>query len=462
MADTDNGTIRKITPAGVVSTLAGQAGAPTGYDDGIGNRARFNNPFGIAADSSGNIFVADANNHTVRKGANLASSPTQPANLHQSAEQTVPPSSTTPVIVGAKVIQGGTDLSLPPGCQLYVYGMTTGGGSQSIPFAEGQSVHVENAAGLTSAMLAVSPIGRNSFKTGAAFYAIGGLGVSGFRYARGFYGSNPGPAADSVSVRFSLTAPAMVAVVGMASSQQAIVFSGLNNLVTDTASANSGGTVALAIAHAYLEPGEYAIQETTSAVVGGQDPSHQADLIGVLIFSDAASAATSSDPQIPVPGFGSGNVAQSLSPLSTASPHADFSAPTIQTSNMTIQPRAGFAYNTRFGKSWLITALGGSFTGTFTVPSDGQYDLVVTHLTSYEPSCPGNGYSPVTIRVNSAPVATDYDPAANHGGTHGMVTDKWPIVAHAGQNTLQWSEGTGCTHYWIQRIEIGSEIRGKL
>ena len=68
----------------------------------------------------------------------------------------------------------------------------------------------------------------------------------------------------------------------------------------------------------------------------------------------------------------------------------------------------------------------------------------------------------MTIQVNSAPVTANYDPAANHGGTHGMVTDRWPIIAHAGQNTLHWSEGTGCTHYWIQRIEIGSEIRGRL
>jgi serine/threonine protein kinase len=462
VADSDNRTIRKITPSGIVSTLAGQSGAPAGYDDGMGSGARFNNPFGIAVDSSGNIYVADANNHTIRIVSNVASSPTPRANLQQPAEQTVPPSSIVPVIVGAKAIQGGTDLSLPPGCQLYVYGMTTGGGSQSSPFAEGQSVHVENASGLTSAVLAVSPASKNSFKTDTAYYAIGGFGVSSFHYVQGFYGGNPGPAAGSVSVRFSLRAPALVAVLGAASSQQSIAFSGFSNLVTDMPSANSGGTVALAIAHVYLEPGEYTIQETTAAVVEGQDPNHQADLIGVFIFSDQASAATSSNPQIPVPGFGSGNVAQSSSPLSAASPHADFSAPTIQTSNMSIIPGAGFAYNTRFGKSWLITTLGGLFTGTFSVPSDGQYDLVVTHLTSYEPSCPGNGYSPVTIRVNSAPVVTDYDPAANHGGTHGMVTDRWPIVAHAGQNTLQWSERTGCTHYWIQRIEIGSKIRGRL
>ena len=74
VADTDNRTIRKITPAGAVSTLAGQAGSPADSADGTGSKARFSNPFGIAVDNSGNIYVVDANNHTIRKGVNVAQS----------------------------------------------------------------------------------------------------------------------------------------------------------------------------------------------------------------------------------------------------------------------------------------------------------------------------------------------------------------------------------------------------
>ncbi|MCX7804926.1 MAG: PKD domain-containing protein [Planctomycetota bacterium] len=66
VADTYNNTIRKITPAGVVTTLAGQAGTP-GSDDGTGSAARFNVPSGVAVDSGGNVYVADTGNHTVRK-----------------------------------------------------------------------------------------------------------------------------------------------------------------------------------------------------------------------------------------------------------------------------------------------------------------------------------------------------------------------------------------------------------
>ena len=66
LTDTVNQTIRKITPAGVVSTLAGSAGL-TGSADGTGAAARFNFPAGVAADSAGNVYVADGNNNAIRK-----------------------------------------------------------------------------------------------------------------------------------------------------------------------------------------------------------------------------------------------------------------------------------------------------------------------------------------------------------------------------------------------------------
>jgi hypothetical protein len=66
VADTFNHTIRKIDPAAVVSTLAGVAGL-AGSADGIGAVARFNYPSGLALDSGGNLFIADAANNTIRK-----------------------------------------------------------------------------------------------------------------------------------------------------------------------------------------------------------------------------------------------------------------------------------------------------------------------------------------------------------------------------------------------------------
>lgn len=66
VADTWNSTIRKITPAGVVTTLAGLA-ENRGSNDGIGSAARFNIPEGVAVDTAGNVYVADTGNSAVRK-----------------------------------------------------------------------------------------------------------------------------------------------------------------------------------------------------------------------------------------------------------------------------------------------------------------------------------------------------------------------------------------------------------
>lgn len=58
--------VRKITPDGIVSTLAGKDNA-LGFADGISNEARFNRPHGIAVDKFLNVYVADMKNCTIRK-----------------------------------------------------------------------------------------------------------------------------------------------------------------------------------------------------------------------------------------------------------------------------------------------------------------------------------------------------------------------------------------------------------
>jgi hypothetical protein len=62
----DNGTVRKITPVGVVTTVAGSAGV-SGWDNGPANLARFSSPSGIAVDGAGNLYVADSGNDGIRK-----------------------------------------------------------------------------------------------------------------------------------------------------------------------------------------------------------------------------------------------------------------------------------------------------------------------------------------------------------------------------------------------------------
>jgi hypothetical protein len=66
VADFGSHTLRKVTSAGVVTTFAGTAGT-SGSADGTGAAARFNKPSGLALDTAGNLYVADTGNSTVRK-----------------------------------------------------------------------------------------------------------------------------------------------------------------------------------------------------------------------------------------------------------------------------------------------------------------------------------------------------------------------------------------------------------
>src|ERR1700733_6546253 len=69
IADTYNNVIRKVTSAGIITTLAGNGSAGYSGDGGPATKAELSQPFGVAVDASGNVFIADTVNHVIRKVA---------------------------------------------------------------------------------------------------------------------------------------------------------------------------------------------------------------------------------------------------------------------------------------------------------------------------------------------------------------------------------------------------------
>jgi uncharacterized protein (TIGR03437 family) len=69
IADTSNNVIRKVTPTGIISTVAGNTVQQQGYygDGGLATSAGLNQPYGVAVDSAGDLFIADFGNQRIRK-----------------------------------------------------------------------------------------------------------------------------------------------------------------------------------------------------------------------------------------------------------------------------------------------------------------------------------------------------------------------------------------------------------
>jgi hypothetical protein len=80
VVESNNYLVRKITPAGEVTTLAGAPGL-SGSADGTGDEVGFNTPEGIAVDANGAVYVADAFNHTIRTSAALSACSVAPLGL---------------------------------------------------------------------------------------------------------------------------------------------------------------------------------------------------------------------------------------------------------------------------------------------------------------------------------------------------------------------------------------------
>jgi uncharacterized protein (TIGR03437 family) len=67
VADTANDVIRKISPSGVINTIAGVGSAGYSGDNGVATNAQLNNPLDVAVDAAANVYIADSDNNAIRQ-----------------------------------------------------------------------------------------------------------------------------------------------------------------------------------------------------------------------------------------------------------------------------------------------------------------------------------------------------------------------------------------------------------
>ena len=123
--DRGNRNIRKITPTGIVTTLAGSTGGQTGLTDGIGTSARFTILGGIVSDGLGNLFVSDQTAIRAISLVGYSISPALPAGL---------------VFDGTTGTISGTPTALSPATDYTITGYNTAGSSSAI-----QNIQVSDA-----------------------------------------------------------------------------------------------------------------------------------------------------------------------------------------------------------------------------------------------------------------------------------------------------------------------------
>lgn len=151
LTDSGNATIRKITSAGVVSTVAGSANL-FGTTNAVGTAARFNNPQGITIDRDGNLYVTDSGNHNVRK---------------------IAPNGTVTALAGGTSTRGGIDGTGTTARFYFPMGLSVdGAGNLYVADADNHSIRKVSSAGVTSTL--AGPLGNTWFTDGngsaARFY----------------------------------------------------------------------------------------------------------------------------------------------------------------------------------------------------------------------------------------------------------------------------------------------------
>lgn len=152
VVDTGNARIRKVTPAGTISTIAGTGGFGYSGDGGAATQADIGFPFGVAVDSTGVVYFADSDNHRVRKLAHTTvvqdfsmSLDAKPVSVNRGAT----------VVVTVTLLSAGFGGPVTLGTKAFSAGTVAFSPSAPVTLAAGQSSAVQ----ATISLLATTPAG---------------------------------------------------------------------------------------------------------------------------------------------------------------------------------------------------------------------------------------------------------------------------------------------------------------
>jgi len=161
VGDTGNDTIRKITPAGVVTTLAGLAGH-SGSANGNGTSARFDAPAGVAVDSAGNVYVADTGNDTIRE---------------------ISPSGTVTTLAGSAGIEENID-GPPLDARFWTPGDIAIDSSGTLYVADTYNMTIRRyiTGAVTAPSITAEPLAQTTVAGGSAMFSVAAAGTQPFSY----------------------------------------------------------------------------------------------------------------------------------------------------------------------------------------------------------------------------------------------------------------------------------------
>jgi len=252
----DNGssTIRVVTSTGVVTTAAGSPGI-TGSSDGLGSNARFNQPYGIAIDSTGNLYIGDLNNNTIRRASALGS----PQLVTQPQSQTANAGGSVTLSAAA----AGSNLSYQwqlnganvPGATNPILAFPNVGANQ----AGNYDVVITNPSGTVTTGVAAVAVNVNAHMINLSTQAFVGTGAT---FTAGF--AIGGAGSKSILVRASGPALGVFGIAGFLPQPQLVLHSSSSIIASN---AVWGGTTALVNAFAQVFAFPWALTSADSALL---------------------------------------------------------------------------------------------------------------------------------------------------------------------------------------------------